>query len=70
MIAHMPTGAGKTRSLCGWHRLKNCVIKAADDLTRAWEHLGNRPIMVHRYWGSSSLDLHAMEGGDRCGEGQ
>ena len=37
--------------------------QAADDLAQAWEHLGNRPIMIHRYWGSSSLDLYNLESG-------
>ena len=37
--------------------------QAADDLSQAWEHLGNRPIMIHRYWGSSSLDLYNLESG-------
>ena len=81
VIAHMPTGAGKTRVACHaassllsrTHAEGKVVVwlasteelcdQAAEDLTRAWEHLGNRPIMVHRYWGSSSLDLYSMESG-------
>ena len=37
--------------------------QAADDLTQAWEHLGNRPIMVYRYWRDSFLDLYNLENG-------
>ena len=37
--------------------------QAAEDLSRAWKHLGNRPIEVHRYWGDSRLDLNNLESG-------
>ena len=37
--------------------------QAVDDLSQAWEHLGNRPIMIHRFWGNSSLDLYNLESG-------
>ncbi|MCY3538919.1 MAG: DEAD/DEAH box helicase [bacterium] len=81
VIAHMPTGAGKTRVAC--HAASSLLNRAnaegkvvvwlasteelceqaADDLSRAWQHLGNRPIKIHRYWGSSSLDLYKLEAG-------
>ena len=81
VVAHMPTGAGKTRVACHtacsllnrassegkivvWlASTEELCAQAADDLTQAWEHLGNRLVMVHRYWGSSSLDLYSLEGG-------
>ena len=37
--------------------------QAADDLAQAWEHLGNRSIRVHRYWGGSLVDLYNLDGG-------
>ena len=27
--------------------------QAADNLTAAWSHLGNRPVHIHRYWGNA-----------------
>ena len=81
VVAHMPTGAGKTRvachTACGllsrassegkvvvWlASTEELCAQAADDLTRAWEHLGNRPIVVHRYWGSSSPSLYDLDSG-------
>ena len=81
VVAHMPTGAGKTRvachtacSLLNRTRSEEKIVvwlasteelceQAANDLVEAWEHLGNRPVMVHRYWGDSFLDLYNLEGG-------
>ena len=81
VVAHMPTGAGKTRVACYtacsllnrvssegkivvWlASTEELCAQAADDLARAWEHLGSRPVMVHRYWGSSSLNLYNLESG-------
>ena len=81
VIAHMPTGAGKTRVAChtACHLLSRAdsedkivvwlatteelCAQAADDLTQAWSHLGNRPITVHRFWGSSSTDLYDLDSG-------
>ena len=81
VVAHMPTGAGKTRVACHtacsllsrtssegkivvWlASTEELCAQAADELARAWQHLGNRPAMVHRYWGDSTLDLHNLEGG-------
>ena len=81
VVAHMPTGAGKTRVACHaacsllnradaegkivvWlASTEELCDQAADDLTQAWEHLGNRPVMVHRYWGDASLDLYNLEDG-------
>ena len=81
VVAHMPTGAGKTRVACHtacsllsrassegkivvWlASTEELCAQAADDLTQAWEHLGNRSIRVHRYWGGSLVDLYNLEGG-------
>ena len=37
--------------------------QAASGLTKAWRHLGNRPVAMHRYWGSSRLDLNLLDEG-------
>ena len=37
--------------------------QAAEDLTAAWRHLGNRPAAMHRYWGSADLDLDHLDEG-------
>ena len=37
--------------------------QAASGLTKAWRHLGNRPVTMHRYWGSSRLDLNLLDEG-------
>lgn len=81
VVAHMPTGAGKTRVAC--HTACNLLSRAnaenkivvwlasteelcaqaAEDLARAWQHLGNRPIGVYQYWGNSFLDIYNLESG-------
>lgn len=81
VVAHMPTGAGKTRVAChaACHLLNRAAAdrklivwlasteelceQAADDLTRAWESLGNRPVAVHRYWGNARLDITNLSEG-------
>ena len=37
--------------------------QAASGLTKAWRHLGNRPVAMHRYWGNSRLDLNLLDEG-------
>ncbi len=37
--------------------------QAADELSRAWMHLGLREVHVHRYWGNRSLDLRNLPSG-------
>ena len=80
-VAHLPTGAGKTRiashAAC---RLLNetdtdgfLIIwmasteelceQAAEELSMAWSHLGQRDVYVHRYWGNRSLDLRHLPSG-------
>lgn len=81
VIAHMPTGGGKTRVAChaASHLLNRSSAEgklvvwlasteelceqAADDLERAWQSLGNRPIAVHRYWGDSRLRMDDLSEG-------
>ena len=81
VIAHMPTGAGKTRVAChaACHLLNQGAAEgkvvvwlasteelcdqAADDLTRAWSHLGNRPAKVYRFWGNHFVDLESLQDG-------
>ena len=37
--------------------------QAASGLTEAWCHLGNRPVAMHRYWGSSRIELNLLDEG-------
>ena len=79
VVAHLPTGAGKTRiashvacqllnrkedALLVWlASTEELCDQAAEELGRAWSHLGNRDVHVHRYWGSSSLSLSSLSEG-------
>ena len=80
-VAHLPTGAGKTRiashaacrllnetdtdgALVIWlASTEELCEQAADELFRAWKHLGFREVNVHRYWGNRSLDLRKLPSG-------
>ena len=75
-VAHLPTGAGKTRiasyvacqllnarddALVVWLASREELCdQAADELVRAWSCLGNREVSVHRYWANSSLDVNGQ----------
>ena len=77
-VAHLPTGAGKTRiasyvacqllnarddALVVWLASREELCdQAADELARAWACLGNREVSVHRYWGDSSIEVNAQIG--------
>lgn len=79
VLLHMPTGSGKTRvamsviagHLC--HKEPTVVVwlatseelceQAAEEFEKAWSHLGNRPIQVHRFWGNYSLSSKALSDG-------
>lgn len=66
-LIHMPTGAGKTRTAMHYAaRILNegepCVVvwlassrelldQAAESFEIAWNHLGNREVRIHRFWG-------------------
>ena len=79
VVAHLPTGAGKTRiasyvacnllagrenSIVVWlASTEELCDQAADELARAWMHLGNREVRVHRFWGNSSLSLRDLPEG-------
>ena len=72
-LLHMPTGSGKTRTamhlvarhLC--RRERGLVVwlvygeelceQAAGEFERAWRHLGDRAVAVHRFWGHRELLL-------------
>ena len=80
-LAHLPTGAGKTRiasyavaALLSEARAEGKVViwlasaqelceQAADSLIRAWHHLGNRDIHLHRLWGQRSGTLDDVSEG-------
>lgn len=71
VLLHMPTGAGKTRTamnviaehlrttepgLVVWFAYSEELCEqAAQEFERAWSHLGNRPVAVHRFWGPNDL---------------
>ena len=81
VVAHLPTGAGKTRiaahvacrllndddderSLVIWlASTEELCDQAAEALSVGWKHLGSREASVHRYWGSSSIDLRSLSTG-------
>lgn len=81
VVAHMPTGAGKTRIAahvaCEMLKRRDADGKAvvwlasneelcdqaADELSRAWTHLGDRPASVYRYWGDTDLSLRDLGDG-------
>lgn len=67
VVLHMPTGAGKTRTAmnvvantlrAGEPRLavwlaasEELCQQAAEEFVKAWQHLGDRPLKVFRFWG-------------------
>ena len=79
VLLHMPTGAGKTRTamnviaehlratepgLVVWLAYSEELCEqAAQEFERAWSHLGNRPISVHRFWGSNDLPAGELSEG-------
>ena len=80
-VAHLPTGAGKTRiashaacrllnetdtddALIVWlASTEELCEQAADELSKAWMHLGLREVHIHRFWGNRSLDLRKLPSG-------
>lgn len=78
-VAHLPTGAGKTRiathaachllnanddALVIWlASTEELCEQAAEELSRGWKFLGLRDVDIHRYWGNWSLDLRNLESG-------
>lgn len=80
-MAHLPTGAGKTRIACYVacsllnHRFgagktviwlastEELCEQAAESLSAAWNHIGNRDVSIQRFWGSSDDRLHDVKEG-------
>jgi DNA repair protein RadD len=72
-MLHMPTGAGKTRtamnviaerlrqnepSLVVWLAYSEELCEqAASEFEDAWSHLGNRSLVIYRWWGARSIEL-------------
>ncbi|WP_022836021.1 DEAD/DEAH box helicase [Salisaeta longa] len=79
VVLHMPTGSGKTRTamnIIAEHLRKTepgfvvwlayseeLCEQAASEFERAWNHLGNRKINIHRFWGSHDLNLDTLGDG-------
>ena len=81
VVAHLPTGAGKTRTACHaacnilnrYDSIGKTVVwlasteelcqQATDDLARAWQLLGNRPVEGYQLWGDRKVDLADLQGG-------
>ncbi len=78
-LLHMPTGSGKTRTAMNlvvdhlrskqsavvvWlaHSEELCQ-QAADEFTKAWKTLGNRPLRVAKFWGKYDSDLTDLRDG-------
>lgn len=78
-VLHMPTGSGKTRTsmdliarelrdgdprLVVWLAYSEELCEqTASEFTEAWNHLGNRPVNVFRFWGSHSVDIDDLRDG-------
>jgi DNA repair protein RadD len=73
VLLHMPTGSGKTRTamhivarelrergpkLVVWLAYSEELCEqAAGEFQRAWSHLGDRILPIHRYWGARELSI-------------
>lgn len=78
-VLHMPTGAGKTRTMMNFiaehlrHREPTVVFwlasseelceQAAGEFEQAWRTLGNRTITLQRAWGGRELEPKALNDG-------
>lgn len=81
VVAHLPTGAGKTRIACYVacallnHRFgedrtviwlastEELCEQAAESLSTAWNHVGNREISIQKFWGSDNEGLAEIKEG-------
>ena len=75
----MPTGSGKTRTAMNiiadhlrqtepgfvvWLAYSEELCEqAASEFEKAWDHLGNRDIQVHRFWGDRTLNVETLGDG-------
>ena len=78
-LLHMPTGSGKTRTtmniisdylrntepaLVIWLAYSEELCEqAATEFEESWKYLGNRKLLVHRFWGNHEIDLDALKDG-------
>lgn len=79
VLLHMPTGSGKTRTAMNviadhlrafeptvvvWLAYSEELCEQAiNEFQKAWYHLGNREVMIHRFWGSHELDPEQVQDG-------
>jgi len=79
VLLHMPTGSGKTRTamhiVADQLRSKESTLviwlayseelceQAAMEFNRVWKHLGDRELILHRFWGVRELDLDTVSDG-------
>lgn len=79
VLLHLPTGSGKTRSamniiadhlrqhepgLVIWLAYSEELCdQACDEFQKAWSHIGNRDLSLHRFWGKHTLDLESLGDG-------
>ena len=79
VMLHMPTGSGKTRTtmhviadelrrheptITIWLAFNEELCEqAASEFEQAWQHLGDRRLHVHRFWGKRELDIDEVRDG-------
>ncbi|MBW4482086.1 MAG: DEAD/DEAH box helicase [Tildeniella torsiva UHER 1998/13D] len=79
VLLHMPTGSGKTRTamniiadhlrsleptLVVWLAYSEELCEqAANEFQQAWQHLGNREVLIYRFWGNYELDIDQAQDG-------
>jgi len=79
VLLHMPTGSGKTRTamniiadrlrsqeptLVVWLAYSEELCgQAAAEFQQAWKYLGDREILIYRFWGNHELDLEQVRDG-------
>ena len=61
---YLLNGADTDRSLVIWlASTEELCEQAAEELSRAWTHLGRREVRIHRCWGTRSIDLRGLQSG-------
>ena len=79
VVLHMPTGSGKTRTamhivashlnrdkptlVCWLAQNAELLDQAADEFENAWQHLGNRPVDIVRFWGHRNPEVMDINDG-------